>query len=149
MQYPHLHPVDGRSIPDVPEHLIPELVRICKYVRKMTGCSGWYHQGLKGIQWHIGDEPNGGPYADILFQGGRYLPIVVNETIERLHAATNTSRADKDKESARRLAHSEAKKQYEISSRAIALAPELRSRIEYNMRKADNKHSQRIFTMTD
>ena len=149
MQYTHLHPVDGRAIPGVPDHLIAELVEVCNRVRVMTGCSGWYHQGMRGIQWHLGDEPNGGPCADVLFQRDRYLPIDVEQTIANIHSATNTSRADKDRQMAKNRERSEAKKQYEIHSRAVALAPELRSRLKYNIRKADNKHSQRVFTVSE
>jgi len=145
MQYTHLHFVDGSPLPDVPEYICEELGAIAEQVKAATGCSGWYHEGMRGIQWHVGDEPNGGPYADILFQGDRYIPIAVDETIERILMSVGRSRQEKDAEMKSRSDASKSKVEYERMSRAYDLAPELRDRLKYNERVADNKHSRRVF----
>lgn len=145
MQYTHLHFIDGSPIPGVPDHISASLGPIAERVKSETGCSGWYHEGMNGIQWHIGDEPNGGPTADILFQGDRYIPIDVDATIARISLATNRSKSEKDREMKRAKDASQAKVEYERMSKSIDLAPELRDRLKYNLRVADNKHSNRVF----
>lgn len=149
MQYPHLHPTDGRDFPDVPHELMLEIVKACKQVEAQTVCTGWYHQGLRGIQWHIGEEPGGGPCLDVLFQRDRYLPINVQETIGRIQMATNTSRSEKDRQMVKQRERAKIKKDYEQACRASAMAPELKSRLRYNKRKYEAPRSQRVFQLSD
>lgn len=145
MQYTHLHFVDGSPLPGVPDHISEALGPIAAEVKLQTGCSGWYHEAMRGVQWHLGDEPNGGPCADILFQGDRYIPISVEETVRRIQLATGRTRQQKDREMERARKKREAQTEYERLSRAYDLAPELRDRLAYNVRVADNPHSRRVF----
>lgn len=145
-QYPHLHPLDGRPIPDVPEHIVRDLKRIGSQVFKRTGCSGWYHQAMRGVQWHLGPTPRGGPVADILFQGDRYIPIDVEQTTKRIQMAINTPRKEKDRQMAKAKRDRKIEEEYERAARARDLAPELRDRFKYNVRKMEAPNSNRVFT---
>lgn len=145
MQYDHLHFVDGSPLPDVPDHISEALGPIAEEVKLATGCSGWYHEGMRGIQWHLGDEPDGGPCADVLFQGDRYIPVDPEKTIMRIRLATGRTKYEKDAEIAKRRKEGQAKVEYDRLSRAYDLAPELRDRLSYNVRVAENRHSKRVF----
>lgn len=144
-EYPHLHLVDGRPLPDVPHHLVPEITEACAVIKARTGCTGYYHQGMRGVQYHVGDEPKGGPAADILFQGDRYLPIVVHKTVATIQRITNKSRQEKDDElDARKRAS--VQEQYDKHKKLAAdLAPEHRDRVKYALRVGENRHSTRVF----
>ena len=144
MHYSHLHLVDGRPLPGVPDHLIAEITDACRKVKAATGCTGFYHELMRGVQYHVGDEPNGGPAADILFQKDRYMPIVVHKTIVAILSVVNKSRAEKDAEiaSARRRS---TETQYNAQKKlASDLSSELRSRVRFTLGKMENKHSQRV-----
>jgi len=145
MEYPHLHLVDGRSLPGVPDHLVAEITEACRQVKARTGCTGFYHEHMRAVQYHVGDMPNGGPAADVLFQKDRYIPIIVHKTVDCILRVVNKSRAEKDMDllkARRRDSEAVYNKQKKLAS---DLAPELRSRVIFNLRKLENKHSRRVF----
>ena len=145
MQYPHLHIVDGRPLPGVPDHLIAEITEACRQIKARTGCTGFYHELMRGVQYHVGDEPNGGPCADVLFQKDRYIPIVVHKTIDSILRVVNKSREEKDAEIAAARRKGTENQYNKYKSLASNLSTEMRDRVKYRVRKAENKHSQRVF----
>lgn len=145
MFYEHLHLVDGRSLPGVPDHLIPEITEACRQIKARTGCTGYYHEQMRGVQYHVGDEPNGGPAADILFQKDRYIPINATNTIERVQRVVNKSKAEKDAEIEKHRRREIEKRYNEQKRLASNLAPEFKSRAKFTLGKLENKHSQRVF----
>jgi hypothetical protein len=83
-----------------------------------------------------------------VFRKGRYQPIDVENTVNAIHRATNKPYSVKKAEMDRTKADRIKKECEKMSRRAADLAPELDSRLEFQFRKADNKHSKRIFHLS-
>ena len=147
MKYEFLYKIDGRSLPDLPQHICRDLVAVATTVRRLTGCTAWYDRTRQTVMYPTGDLPGGAPYEDRIFFGERYLPIKVGETINRIRYTIGRSLSEKETMVDRRQAKIKDNEVIERQKKAQDVEHQAEDLFKYHKRKLDNPHSQRVFAV--
>lgn len=145
MPYEYLYRIDGRSLPDLPQHICRDLVAIAETVRRRTGCSAWYDRIRRTVMYPLGDLPGGAPYEDTIFFGKKYLPIKVEETIKRIRYTIGRSLAEKEELIDRHERMLKQRSADKIHKSAEDVEYHAKDLLKYHERKLENPRSQRVF----